>query len=98
MFVLEKLWREGLSPSEKYTRKGSEYHKILLRICDAENNLCEDLTEKEKAHFEAYRNAQIELSAVAEREVFIDAFRIGAMLMMDILGDYRGNFYTATEE
>ena len=34
MLVLESLWRDGLTPNEKYTRKGSEYHKILLRICD----------------------------------------------------------------
>ena len=46
----------------------------------------------------AYRQAQIDLSIVAEREVFIEAFRLGARLVLDIVGDYRGNFYTATEE
>ena len=97
MYVLEKLWREGLSPSERYTRKGGEYHNILLRICDAEDKLCEDLTEKAKAHFEAYRDAQIELSAVAEREVFIEAFRLGARLVLDIVSEYQGNFWRASE-
>ena len=97
MYILEKLWREGLSPSERYTRKGGEYHNILLRICDAEDKLCEDLSEKAKAHFEVYRDAQIELSAVAEREVFIEAFRLGARLVLDIVGEYQGNFRPATE-
>ena len=45
-----------------------------------------------------YRQAQIDLSIVAEIEVFIEAFRLGARLVLDIVGDYRGNFYTATEE
>ena len=62
MYVLEQLWREGLSPNERYTRKGGEYHKILLRICDEADRVCEELTEKGKEHFEAYRQAQIDLS------------------------------------
>lgn len=57
-----------------------EYHKILLRICDEADRVCEELTEKGKEHFEAYRQAQIDLSIVAEREVFIEAFRLGARL------------------
>ena len=98
MFVLDKLWREGISPSERYTRKGSEYHNILLRICDEGDKLSEELTEKGKKHFEAYQQAQIDLSVVSEREVFIEAFRLGAKLVLDIVGDYRGNFYTTAEE
>ena len=50
MFVLEKLWREGLSPNEKYTRRGGEYHNILLRLCDAEDSLAEELSAKGKSH------------------------------------------------
>ena len=49
MYVLDKLWQEGLSPNEKYTRKGSEYHKILLRICEEGDHLSAELTEKGKA-------------------------------------------------
>ena len=98
MFVLDQLWREGISPSERYTRKGSEYHAILLRICDEGDKLSEELTEKGKKHFEAYQQAQIDLSVVSEREVFIEAFRLGAKLVLDIVGDYRGNFYTTAEE
>ena len=98
MYVLEKLWREGLSPNERYTRKGGEYHEILVRVCDEADKVCEELTEKGKTHFENYRQAQIDLSIVSEREVFIEAFRLGARLVLDIVGDYRGNFYTAAEE
>ena len=97
MYVLEQLWREGLSPNEKYTRRGGEYHNILLRLCDAEDSLAEELSAKGKSHFETYRDAQIDLAAVAEREVFIEAFRLGARLVLDIVGEYQGNFQPATE-
>ena len=92
MFVLDKLWQEGLSPNERYTRKGSEYHKILLRICEEGDYLATELTEEGKAHFDAYRDAQIELSVVAEKEVFIEAFRLGARMMLDVVGEYKGHF------
>ena len=92
MFVLDKLWQEGLSPNERYTRKGSEYHKILLRICEEGDHLATELTEEGKAHFDAYKDAQIELSVVAEKEVFIEAFRLGARMMLDVVGDYKGQF------
>mgnify|MGYP007119907742 CR=1 FL=1 len=98
MYVLDKLWQEGLSPNEKYTRKGSEYHKILQRICAEGDKVSEELTENGKAHFDAYRDAQVELSLVAEREVFIEAFRLGARLVLDIEGEYQGCFWRAGEE
>ena len=34
---------------------------------------------------------------IAEREVFIEAFRLGARLVLDIVGEYHGNFYTGTD-
>lgn len=98
MYVLEKLWREGLSPNERYTRKDGEYHKILVRICEEGDKVCEELTEKGKTHFDAYRQAQVDLSMIAEREVFIEAFRLGARLVLDIVGEYHGNFYTGTDD
>ena len=97
MFVLDKLWREGISPSERYTRKGSEYHHILLRLCDEGDKLSEELIEKGKKHFEAYQQAQIDLSVVSEREVFIEAFRLGARLVLDIVGEYQGCFEAVNE-
>ena len=82
MYVLDKLWRDGISPNEKYTRKGSEYHKILLRICEEGDKVSEELTENGKSHFDVYRDAQVELSLVAEREVFIEAFRLGRLFLL----------------
>ena len=61
-------------------------------ICEEGDYLATELTEEGKAHFDAYRDAQIELSVVAEKEVFIEAFRLGARMMLDVVGDYKGQF------
>ena len=98
MYILDKLWREGLSPSERYIRKNSEYDKIRQMLCDQEEGVCAELTEKGKSLFKDYHQAEIDLAIVSEREVFIEAFRMGARFILDIIGEYRGSFREATEE
>lgn len=98
MYVLEKMWQEGLIPSERFTRSGSEYHKALQRLCKAGEDVSEELSEKGKENFTAYRDAQIDLSQIMEQEVFIEAFRMGAQIVLDILGDYKGSFRSVGEE
>ena len=98
MFVLESLWRDGLTPNEKYTRKGSEYHRLLEELCDEEDKITAELSEDGKKSFTAYREAQSKLSAISEQEVFIEAVRLGARLILDIIGDYRGCFWRMGDE
>ena len=98
MFVLESLWRDGLTPNEKYTRKGSEYHRLLEELCEEEDNITAELSEDGKKSFTAYREAQSKLSAISEQEVFIEAVRLGARLILDIIGDYRGCFWRMGDE
>ena len=98
MFILESLWRDGLTPNEKYTRKGSEYHRLLEELCDEEDKITAELSEDGKKSFTAYREAQSKLSAISEQEVFIEAVRLGARLILDIIGDYRGCFWRMGDE
>ena len=85
MFVLDKLWQEGLSPNERYTRKGSEYHKILLRICEEGDYFATELTEEGKAHFDAYRDAQIgDLVRLVSSAVHISSVYRRAVLIQRI--------------
>ena len=98
MYVLDALWRGDISPNEKYTRKGGEYHKLLLQLCEEEDHLMKELTEKGKTHFEAFRNTYIDMTLVSEREVFIEAFRLGARIVLDIVGEHRGTFSSVAED
>ena len=95
MFVLEKLWREGLSPSERFVRNGSEYQRLMMQLCDMENALLNLLPDDGKALLARYEEIQRSVSALSEEETFVTAFRMGAQMMLDIVGDYQGNFYTA---
>ena len=97
MFVLESLWRDGLTPNEKYTRKGTQYYQTLEELCEEEDKITAELSEEGKKHFSAYREAQSQLSSISEQEVFIEAVRLGARLILDIIGEYRGTFWRMGE-
>ena len=94
MLIIDKLWREGLSPSERYTKKSSNYDKVLHKLCEEEDKLLAELSETGKKNLEAYHDLSAELFGIAEEETFVEAFRLGAKFVLDILGDYHRNFYT----
>lgn len=98
MYVLEKLWREGLSPSERFVRRGSEYQRLMQTLCQEEDALSKELNEDGKAVLERYIKAQQDVIICSEQETFINAFRLGAQMVLDIVGSYRGCFYELTEE
>ena len=98
MFVLEKLWKDGLTPSEKYTRKDGDYYKVLLKLSNENDKVCIELTDKGKECFENFCELQSELRSISDRETFIEAFRLGARFVLDIVGEYRGQFHGAEDE
>ena len=98
MFVLEKLWREGLSPSERYVRKGSEYKRLMVQLCDTGEALLKMLPEDGKALLEQYDEVQRSAIMLSEEETFITAFRMGAQMMLDVIGHYQGSFYSPGED
>ena len=93
MYILEKLWREGLSPSERYVKKSSEYQRLMVKLCDTGEALQKMLPEDGKALLEQYDEVQRSVIILSEEETFITAFRMGAQMILDVIGDYQGSFY-----
>ena len=49
--------------------------------------LSKSLTEEQNKLFEAYMDAQREINILTDCETFIYAFKLGAKLMLDVLGN-----------
>ena len=96
MYVLEKLWRDGISPSERYVRPGSEYQKTSTRRNEEMERLLELLSPEAKEQMEVVETLRYDLAMLSEEDVFIYGFRLGARLMLDIMGEHRGQFQTDT--
>ena len=98
MLVLDRLWRGEITPNEKFVRRGSEYHKKSEQLMQVESLLSRELSEEGRENLRSLMDLQYELHSIENREIFFDAFRMGAGLMLDICTEYKGDFYYPAEE
>lgn len=96
MYVLEKLWRDGISPSERLVRPGSDYQKTSTQRNTEMKRLLELLSPEAKAQLEVVEELKYDMTMLSEEDVFICGFRLGARLMLDVMGAYEGQFQTGT--
>ncbi|MBD5115558.1 MAG: hypothetical protein HDT46_10265 [Ruminococcaceae bacterium] len=86
MRILEELWYGNINDSRflKNNAKLTEMLNLLSRNAD---NLMENLSEKEKEIFEKYKDCSAEISQIKECENFIKGFRLGALIMLEVMED-----------
>ena len=92
MFVLRELWRGNITPSERHIRKNSEYATLLHENTELEHNFCETLTAEQKKAYNDIYGGQVRIMSISEEEAFIQGFRIGAGMLLDVIEDYKGQF------
>ena len=97
MFVLQELWRGNITPSERFVRSGSEYKKIAGKLSDEMDRLMEAISPEARKQLENIGNLRADMTVLANEDYFIYGFRLGARLILDIVGDYQGQFYSPGE-
>ncbi len=86
MKILEELWYGNVAPCERSVEKGSRLWRLGRLIQQNEEELAPLLSEKAKEVLEKLRDNQSELNDVNECAVFVCGFRLGARIMLEILG------------
>ena len=97
MYILRELWRGNISPTERFIRKGSDYQKTAKLLSDELDKLRDALSPEAKKQMDSVNDLRTDLTMLAEEDVFIYGFRMGARMMMDIVGEYKGQFYSPSE-
>ncbi len=92
MYVLKELWRGNIAPVERSVRSGSDYKKISLEACEQMDRFLENLTPEEKKQLEDIYGMRGDMSLLAEEDAFISGFRLGARIIMEVVGEYKGQF------
>ena len=87
MQILEDLYVGDVRPNERFFKRNSQYAKALDEVVKAGDALTNGLTEEQKALFEDYMSAQREVTVLTDCETFCYAFKLGAMIMLDVLTD-----------
>lgn len=86
MFILEELWNGELAPCERRFREGGEYDGLLRQLVELEDKLQRDLGDEHFKRIMQCEELKNCMSAIAESESFITGFRMGACMILDVMG------------
>lgn len=77
MTTLVNLYYENIAPANRYIKRGSEYSKLLNLSVRNEDKLVPTLSKEQKIIFEKYKDCINEMTAIAEKEAFIQGIKLG---------------------
>lgn len=97
MDVLRELWRGDISPTDRRVRQGSEYQQTAKEIREKMGEFLEMLSPEARERLEAINDLKSDLSVMANEDYFLYGFRLGARMILDIIGDYEGQFCSPDE-
>lgn len=97
MYELRELWRGNISPAERFVRAGSEYKETARKLSDEMDKLMDSISPEVQKQMETVENLRADLTELANEDFFLYGFRMGARLILDVVGDYKGQFYSPNE-
>lgn len=83
MTILEQLWQGTLRPAEMKKPQHPQYTQLLNTADETEKQLLSLLTDEGKKLFYKLKGINTELYAIDESDIFINAFRLGANLILE---------------
>ena len=98
MYVLDKLWRGKLSPSEQCVNADSEYSRLRHRATQLSKRLLSTMSEKGKQIFQEYQDLREQMCSISEEDMFVNGFRIGVGMILDATGTYESQFVRYHED
>lgn len=87
MNTLEDLYYGNLFPHEKCAKLDDEVKELLKLLNRNEEKLLVTFSEEQKINFEKYKDCNREISEISEREIFLNGFRLGARIIIDVVNN-----------
>ena len=88
--TLEELWHGNISPETDSRTNTPEMKRLMEYMARHHDNLITTMTDEQKDIFERFDDCWSEYASLAEKSIFVYAFRLGANIAIDILSaDYR---------
>ena len=85
MTILEDLWYGNVRPTEKSIKRGGRLDNLMKLLCQNEDDLMQELTEKQKESFDKFKDCQSEITDFLETEAFTSGFTIAVKLMVEVM-------------
>ncbi len=88
--IIQALYHGNLDPSTKAVTHGSEYEKHQQNIRDAVTALEKNLAPTEREALESVMSSWMRLDSIGGEERFVEGFKLGARLMLEIFENNDG--------
>ena len=85
MNILEQLWHGDICPSEKPYGLSECAENLFDGIQKKKDLLTKKLDEKQLTELDSYSELLNELAEQLEKDAFVNGFRLGAAMMIEIL-------------
>ena len=87
MNTIQDLYYGRVSPYEMSISTVPEYQKLKALADRNEDLLRESLSDEQKELLDKLIETVTDISSISERDMFINGFRLGMKLMMDVMKD-----------
>ena len=85
MGVISELWYGNIEPQDRKIPRDKEYKQLLKKICEYEEQFRGIFSPEQQKDFEDYENATISVTAISEEASFVEGFRLGAKMILEVL-------------
>ena len=85
MLFLEEFWNGNIAPGEGRYHSKKEYKDAWRLVESTEDKLKEQLSSEDFELFTQYQEAEGKPGDIANADIFIEGFRMGALIVMDVL-------------
>lgn len=83
--ILEELWYGNVCPGNERHEVSKEARQFMKCLANQHENLYLTLTDEQKGMLEKMDECCSELTDIYEREIFVNAFRLGARIALEIM-------------
>ena len=88
--ILEEMWYGNVCPETDSRTNTPEVKQLMEYIARHHDDLKKTMSEEQVEIFEKFDDCWSEYASLAEKSIFLYAFRLGANIMLEILSsDYR---------
>ncbi len=85
MTILEDLWYGNIRPTERSIQRGGRLDNLMKLLCQNEDDLMSELTEKQKESFDKFKDCQTEITDYLETEAFASGFTIAVKMIFEVI-------------
>lgn len=95
--ILKDFFRGNLAPADQQMVSGSDAARAVAELADAENQLTQALPPELRPLMERFSKTQGKVDVVMAETNYINGFKTGARVMLEILDNAHENLKPITE-